>query len=79
MCELLRESVLTVNRVVDLIGCSRPAAAKALRVLEAAEVLQLLDKRKKTELSCSKSTWTISAKERSDDRPLKRDALRQSR
>jgi len=46
--ELLPEHpILTVNRVVGLLGCSRPAAAKALRVLEAAEVLQPLDARKK--------------------------------
>jgi Fic family protein len=46
--ELLPEHpVLTVNRVVDLLDCSRPAAAKALRVLEAAEVLHALDARKK--------------------------------
>ena len=46
--ELLPEHpILTVNRVVGLLDCSRPAAAKALRVLEAAEVLQPLDARKK--------------------------------
>ena len=46
--ELLPEHpILTVNRVVNLLGCSRPTAAKALRVLEAAEVLQALDERKK--------------------------------
>ena len=46
--ELLPEHpILTVNRVVDLLDCSRPAAAKALRVLEAAEVLHALDDRKK--------------------------------
>jgi len=46
--ELLPEHpVLTVNRVVNLLNCSRPAAAKALRVLEAAEVLHALDERKK--------------------------------
>jgi len=39
--------ILTVNRVVGLLDCSRPAAAKALRVLEAAEVLHALDDRKK--------------------------------
>jgi len=39
--------ILTVNRVVDLLDCSRPAAAKALRVLDAAEVLHALDERKK--------------------------------
>lgn len=46
--ELLpRHPILTVNRVVELLGCSRPAAAKALRVLEAAEILHGLDERKK--------------------------------
>jgi len=46
--ELLPEHpVLTVNRAVALLDCSRPAAAKALRVLEAAEVLHALDDRKK--------------------------------
>jgi Fic family protein len=46
--ELLPEHpILTVNRVVGLLECSRPAAAKAVRVLEAAEVLQPLDARKK--------------------------------
>lgn len=46
--ELLPEHpILTVNRAVGLLDCSRPAAAKALRVLEAAEVLQPRDARKK--------------------------------
>ena len=46
--ELLPEHpILTVNRVVNLLDCSRPAAAKALRLLEAVEVLQPLDERKK--------------------------------
>lgn len=46
--ELLPEHpILTVNRAVQLLDCSRPAAAKALRVLEAAEVLKPLDARKK--------------------------------
>ena len=46
--ELLPEHpILTVNRVVGLLNCSRPAASKALRVLEAAEVLWPLDERKK--------------------------------
>jgi len=39
--------IVTVNRVVELLDCSRPAAAKALRVLEAAEVVHALDDRKK--------------------------------
>ena len=46
--ELLPQNpILTVNRVVHLLDCSRPAAAKALRVLEAAEVLKPLDERKR--------------------------------
>ncbi len=39
--------IVTVNRVVELLDCSRPAAAKALRVLEAVEVVHALDDRKK--------------------------------
>ena len=46
--ELLpQHPLITVNRAVDLLDCSRPAAAKALRVLEAAAVLEPLDGRKK--------------------------------
>ncbi len=46
--ELLPEHpIVTVNRVVQMLGCSRPAAGKALRILEAAEVLRPLDDRKK--------------------------------
>lgn len=46
--ELLPEHpIVTVNRAVELLECSRPAAAKALRVLEAADVLHPLDDRKK--------------------------------
>lgn len=46
--ELLpQHPLITVNRAVDLLDCSRPAAAKALRVLEAAAVLEPLDARKK--------------------------------
>jgi Fic family protein len=46
--ELLPEHpILTVNRAVELLDCSRPAAAKALRVLEAAKVLHAIDDRKK--------------------------------
>jgi Fic family protein len=44
---LPRIPVVTVNRVVEVINCSRPAAGKALRVLEAAKVLTALDARKK--------------------------------
>ncbi len=39
--------ILTVGRVTQLLDCSRPTAAKALRVLEAAEVLHALDDRKR--------------------------------
>ena len=46
--ELLPEHpILTVSGSVELLGCSRPAAAKALRVLEAAGILSALDDRKK--------------------------------
>jgi Fic family protein len=46
--ELLpQHPLLTVNRTVDLLACSRPAAGKALHVLEAAGILQGLDERKK--------------------------------
>lgn len=48
LCELLPEQpILTVNRAVELLGCSRPAAAKALRVLESAEIVHALGARKK--------------------------------
>ena len=39
--------ILTVKRLSELLACSRPAAAKALRVLEAAEILHGRDDRKK--------------------------------
>ena len=39
--------ILTVNRVVALLACSRPAAGKALRVLESAEILHGQDERRK--------------------------------
>ena len=46
--EILPEHpVLTVNRTVELLDCSRPAAAKALHVLEAAGILRALDARKR--------------------------------
>jgi len=46
--ELLpQHPILTVTRAVALLQCSRPAAAKALRVLEAAGILHALDDRKK--------------------------------
>ena len=44
---LPQHPVVTVNRVVALLDCSRPAAAKALRVLEGAGVLSALGERKK--------------------------------
>lgn len=44
---LPRHPLLTVNRTVDLLDCSRPAAAKALRILEDAEILRPLDDRKR--------------------------------
>ncbi len=53
--ELLPEHpILTVQRVVELLACSRPAAGKALRVLEAAQVLVPLDERRKSR------TWVFS-------------------
>lgn len=46
--ELLPEHpILTVNRVIELLACSRPAAGKAVRVLEAAGIVRPLDARKK--------------------------------
>lgn len=46
--ELLpQHPIVTAKRAVDLLDCSRPAATKALRVLEAAGVLHALDDRKK--------------------------------
>ncbi len=39
--------ILTVNRVVELLACSRPAAGKAVRVLEAAGIMRALDERTK--------------------------------
>ncbi len=44
---LPRHPIVTVNRVVELLDCSRPAAAKALRVLEGAGVLSAPGARKK--------------------------------
>lgn len=44
---LPQNPIVTVNRAVPLLECSRPAAAKALRVLEAAGVLEALDASKK--------------------------------
>ncbi len=46
--ELLPEHpILTVNTVARLLDCSRPAAGKAIRVLEAAQIVRPLDERKK--------------------------------
>lgn len=46
--ELLPEHpIVTVNRAIELLACSRPAAGKAVAVLVAASVLQPLDGRKK--------------------------------
>ncbi|MEX2466706.1 MAG: Fic family protein [Gemmatimonadota bacterium] len=46
--ELLPEHpILTINRVTELLDCSRPAAGKAVRVLEAAGIVRPLDERKK--------------------------------
>jgi Fic family protein len=45
--QLPEHPILTVSRAVDLLDCSRPAAGKALRVLEAAGTLQARDDRKK--------------------------------
>lgn len=39
--------ILTVNRVIELLDCSRPAAGKAVRVLEAAGIVRPLDERRK--------------------------------
>jgi Fic family protein len=39
--------ILTVNRAIELLHCSRPAAGKALGVLEAAGIVQPLDERRK--------------------------------
>ena len=46
--ELLAEHpVVTVNRVVEMLDCSWPAAGKALRIPETALALRPLDDRKK--------------------------------
>ena len=48
LLELLPDHpIVTVNRAVALLRCSRPAAGKAMRVLEAAEILGPLHDRKK--------------------------------
>ncbi|MCA9614958.1 MAG: Fic family protein, partial [Myxococcales bacterium] len=45
--QLPEHPILNVNRIVELLECSRPAAAKAVRVLESAGVVRTLDARKK--------------------------------
>jgi Fic family protein len=45
--QLPQHPIVTVNRVIELLDCSRPAAAKALRVLERAGILAALGERKK--------------------------------
>jgi Fic family protein len=48
LCELLPDHpILTVNRAIELLHCSRPAAGKALGVLEAVGIVQPLDERRK--------------------------------
>jgi hypothetical protein len=45
--ELLPElPILTVNRAVEILDCSRLAAGKAVRILEAAGIVRPLDERK---------------------------------
>jgi len=44
---LPQHPILTVNRVMEFLECSRPAASKAVRVLEAAGIVRPLDDRKK--------------------------------
>jgi len=49
--ELLpQHPILTVNRVIELLDGSRPAAGKAVRVLEAAGIVRRLDERKKNRM-----------------------------
>ncbi|MCP4896080.1 MAG: Fic family protein [bacterium] len=49
--EVLPEKpIITVSRVVGLLSCSRPAAAKAIRVMLDARILVPLDERKKDRL-----------------------------
>lgn len=44
---LPQHPILTVNRAMELLTCSRPAAGKALSILEAADILRPLNERKK--------------------------------
>jgi Fic family protein len=48
--QLPEHPIITVNHAMDLLGCSRPAAGKAVNVLESAGVLGLLGERKKNRL-----------------------------
>ena len=46
--ELLpRNPLLNVNRAIQLLDCSRPAAGKAIHLLEVAGIVQPIDQRKK--------------------------------
>lgn len=46
--ELLpQHPILTVTGAMELLACTRPAASKALRVLEDADIVRVLDDRKK--------------------------------
>ena len=44
--QLPQHPIVTVNRAVEMLECSRPAAAEGLRVLEGTEVLCALGRRK---------------------------------
>ncbi|MEO0973768.1 MAG: Fic/DOC family N-terminal domain-containing protein [Pseudomonadota bacterium] len=48
--QLPEHPIITVNHAMDLLGCSRPAAGKAVNVLESAGVLGSLSERKKNRL-----------------------------
>ncbi len=49
--ELLPEHpILTVNRVMEILDCSRPAAGKAVRVLEATRIVRPKGERKKNRI-----------------------------
>ena len=39
--------IVTIARAVELLDCSRPAAAKAIKVLEEAGILHSSDERKR--------------------------------
>lgn len=56
--ELLPEHpILTVTRAVELLDCSRPAASKAVRILEAGGILPRSTSARRTGSSCSRTTW----------------------